>query len=205
MAQIGIKFSAKVTKQVSITPYPRMKANLVAIVLAAVLSLGSSHSFAEGNEGLRVEASRALSLAVVDLDRKNPVSDQVADAFKESLSFVLSQHTKMPSPVKPLKMDGSRAGWGLGTGAYDAAVVIGGKVPKTMVSAAFTIIRAVPESGDEKGIVTLVMRKDDPGLAKLLEASFGEAIQGPFFQKALQQYCGMPAEQPIGWKVAGTF
>jgi hypothetical protein len=182
-----------------------MKANLVAIVLAAVLSLGASRSVAEGNEGLRVEASRALSLAVVDLDRKNPVSDQVADAFKESLSFVLSQRTKMPSPIKPLKVDGSRAGWGLGAGAYDAAVVIGGKMPKTMVSAEFTIIRAVPESGDEKGIVTLVMRKDDPGLAKLLEASFAEAIQGPFFRKALQQYCGAPAEQPIGWKVAGSF
>ena len=75
---------------------------------------------------LKIQPSRSLALAVVDLDRKNAASEQVSEAFKESLSFEMSQRCKMPTPIKPIKLDASRAGWGLGTGVYDLAVVIGG-------------------------------------------------------------------------------
>jgi hypothetical protein len=171
------------------------------IVLSLVFSLITAQAV-EG-ESIKVEASRALSLAVVDLDRKNPVSEQLHDAFKESLSFEMSQRCKMPTPIKPIKLDASRAGWGLGTGTYDVAVVIGGTVPKTMVSSAFTIIKAVPASGDQKRIVCLVTRNEDPGLAKLLAESFPEALKGQFFQKALLRYSGAPDDKDTDWKVAG--
>lgn len=171
------------------------------IILSLVLSLSTAKAV-EG-ESIKVEASRALSLAVVDLDRKNPVSEQLHDAFKESLSFEMSQRCKMPTPIKPIKLDASRAGWGLGTGTYDVAVVIGGTVPKTMVSSAFTIIKAVPASGDQKRIVCLVTRNEDPGLAKLLAESFPEALKGQFFQKALLRYSGAPDDKDTDWKVAG--
>jgi hypothetical protein len=155
------------------------------------------------SDAVKVEASRALSLAVVDLDRKNPASDQLSDAFKESLSFEMSQRCKMPTPIKPVKLDAPRAGWGLGTGTYDVAVVIGGTVPKTMFSSAFTIIKAVPASGEQKRIVCLVTRNEDPGLAKLLAESFPEALKGQFFQKALLRYSGAADEKDTEWKVAG--
>jgi hypothetical protein len=169
-----------------------MKINLLAAAISAMLMLLSTKLPALENTNIKIEASRALSLAVVDLDRKNPAGEQVADLFKTTLSVVLSQLTNMPSPVKPLKMDASRAGWGLGTGAYDAAVVIGGKVPRTMISAAFTIIRAMPDAGDEKCIIYLVIRNDDPGLARLLTESFPEVIKEPELQKILAQYRGAP-------------
>ena len=145
----------------------------------------------------------ALSLAVVDLDRKNPASEALHDAFKESLSYEMSQLCNMPTPIKPIKLDASRAGWGLGTGTYDVAVVIGGTVPKAMVSSGFSIIKAMPASGDMKRVICLVTRNEDPGLAKLLNQAFPEALKGTFFQKALLRYSGAPETEETEWKVAG--
>ncbi|HEY8993400.1 MAG TPA: hypothetical protein VIM71_01845 [Lacunisphaera sp.] len=180
-----------------------MKTCRHAVVSAVSLLLALNLAHGGEAETIKVEASRALSLAVVDLDRKNPASDQLSDAFKESLSFEMSQRCKMPTPIKPAKIDAPRAGWGLGTGTYDVAVVIGGTVPKTMVSSSFTIIKAVPASGDQKRVVCLVTRNEDPGLAKLLAESFPEALKGQFFQKALLRYIGAPDGKDTEWKFAG--
>lgn len=158
---------------------------------------------ADENSAVKVEASRALSLAIVDLDRKNPASEALHEAFKDSLSFELSQLVNMPTPIKPIRLEASRAGWGLGTGTYDTAIVIGGSVPRSMVSAAFSILKATPESGDPKRVVYLVTRNDDPGLAKLLTKAFPEAIKGQFFQKALMRYSGAPEDGKDMLKVAG--
>lgn len=155
------------------------------------------------DDAVKVQASSALSLAVVDLDRNNAASDQMHTAFKESLSFEMSQRCKMPTPIKLQKVDASRAGWGLGTGNFDVAVVIGGPVPKTMVSSTFTILKATPESGDAKRIISLVTRNEDPGLAKLLAEAFPDALRGQFFQKALLRYSGVPEAKETEWKVAG--
>ncbi|AOS44683.1 hypothetical protein Verru16b_01750 [Lacunisphaera limnophila] len=172
-------------------------------VLALALMLIASSGFADDSASLKVAASRALSLAVVDLDRKNPASDALHDAFKESLSYEMSQLCQMPTPIKPVKLDAARAGWGLGTGTYDAAVVIGGTVPKAMISSGFTVTKATPASGDPKRMICLVTRNEDPGLAKLLAQSFPEALKGPFFQKALLRYSGAPETEATDWKIAG--
>ncbi|RXK54939.1 hypothetical protein ESB00_03310 [Oleiharenicola lentus] len=172
----------------------------VLCLLAACIALPLS---ASEKATVKVEASRALSLAIVDLDRKNPASESVHDTFKESLSFQMSQLVNMPTPIKPVAVDASRAGWGLGTGAYDVAVVIGGAVPRTMVSANFTIYKATPASGDQKRIICLVTRNEDPGLAKLLAQSFPEALKGAFFLKALLRYGGAPETEQTEWKFAG--
>jgi hypothetical protein len=174
-----------------------------ASLLLLSLTLTAGSALANGAESVKVAASRALSLAVVDLDRKNPASDALHDAFKESLSFEMSQLCNMPTPIKPIKLDASRAGWGLGTGTYDVAVVIGGTVPKTMISSGFTIYKAMPVSGDQKRIICLVTRNEDPGLAELLAKSFPEALKGPFFLKALVRYSGAPEGEATEWKFAG--
>jgi hypothetical protein len=179
-----------------------MKFSPVAVLclLAACIAVPL---FASEKATVKVEASRALSLAIVDLDRKNPASESVHDTFKESLSFQMSQLVNMPTPIKPVSVDASRAGWGLGTGTYDVAVVIGGAVPRTMVSSNFTVYKATPASGDPKRIICLVTRNEDPGLAKLLAQSFPEALKGAFFQKALLRYSGAPETEETEWKFAG--
>jgi hypothetical protein len=175
------------------------KSGLLLLALASAFSLGA----AKDEAVVKVQASRALIMAVVDLDRNNPASEPLHEAFKESLSFEMSQRCKMPTPIKLVRTDASRAGWGLGTGAYEVGLVIGGVVPKSMVSSDFTIIKAQPESGENRHIVSLVTRNEDPGLAKLLAEAFPEALKSEFFQKALVRYSGGPEKGESGWKVAG--
>lgn len=175
-----------------------------SLLFVAAIGAGLfTSAVAADSASVKVQASRALSLAIVDLDRNNPASPQLHDAFKESLSFEMSQRCKEPTPIKPQSVDAPRAGWGLGTGTFDVAVVIGGTVPKTMVSSAFTIYKAVPESGDAKRVIALVTRNEDPGLAKLLAESFPEALKGQFFQKALLRYSGAADAKDTAWKIAG--
>lgn len=184
-------------------PFTPMKVLRFLALCVAVLACLRPAAFAADDARVKVQASRALSLAVVDLDRGNAASEQLSEAFKESLSFEMSQRCKEPTPIKPARVDAPRAGWGLGTGLYDVAVVIGGTVPKTMISSEFTVYKAVPASGDGKRVISLVTRNEDPGLARLLAESFPEAIKGQFFQKALLRYSGAADAQPTEWKVAG--
>ena len=142
-----------------------MKAIRLAVLGLSVLACVPLTVSAAEEARVKVQASRALSLAVVDLARGNAATEQLSDAFKDSLSFVMSQRCKEPTPIKPARVDASRAGWGLGTGLYDVAVVIGGNVPKTMISSEFTIYKAVPQSGDPKRTISLITREADPGLA----------------------------------------
>jgi hypothetical protein len=172
---------------------------LLCLTIITALSLRATTT---DDASVKVQASRSLSLAIVDLDRKNVASDQLAETFKESLSFEMSQRCKMPTPIKPIKLDASRAGWGLGTGVYDVAVVVGGTVPKAMISSEFTIIKAVPLSGDPKRVISLVTRNEDPGLAKLLTEAFPEALKSVFFQKAIMRYSGAPDTGETEWTVA---
>ncbi len=174
-------------------------AGLLLLSLSSLLTLPA----ASDDSSVKVQASRSLSLAIVDLDRKNAASTQLHETFKESLSFEMSQRCKMPTPIKPVSLDAARAGWGLGAGVYDVAVVVGGIVPKSMISSEVTSIKAMPESGDPKRVICLITRNEDPGLAKLLLESFPEALKGTFFQKALLCYSGAPATEETRWKVAG--
>ena len=180
-----------------------MKSFRLAVLCLSVVACVRPVAFAAAESPVKVQASRALSLAVVDLSRGNDASEQLSNAFKEGLSFEMSQRCNAPTPIKPARVDASRAGWGLGTGLYDVAVVIGGNVPKAMVSSQFTIYKAVPESGDAKRTISLITRKADPGLAQLLADSFPEAIKGAFFQKALTLYSGGSDAAATEWKVAG--
>jgi len=179
-----------------------MKSFRFVAVLASIVG-GTLSLVAASDDAVKVKASRALSLAIVDLDKNNAASEQLHDAFKEGLAFEMSQRVKSPTPIKPAKVDAPRAGWGLGTGLYDVAVVVGGNVPKTMISASFTIFKAMPESGEAKHTICLVTRNDDPGLAKLLAESFPDAIKNQFFLKALMKYSGSDDAKEVGLKVAG--
>lgn len=172
-------------------------------VLILLFATAGALALRAASDAVKVQASATLSLAVVDLDRNNAASEQLQDAFKESLAFEMSQRCKSPTPIKPIRLDASRASWGLGTGTYDVAVVVGGAVPKQMVSSAFTIYKAVPASGDAKRTISLVTRKEDPGLEKLLAEAFPEAIKNQFFQKALLRYSGAADGKETEWKVAG--
>jgi hypothetical protein len=144
---------------------------------------------------IRVESSRSLKLAVVNLDRHNPASEQLQQTFAESFGFEVSQRCKSPVPVKPTVRGAQEAAFGLSTGSLDFAVVFGSNVPPALVGSDYLILKAVPASGNA--------RNDDPGLVRIIEQSFPEALKGEFFQKALLKYSGENAPGSSGdWKIA---
>lgn len=152
---------------------------------------------------VRVESSRALKLAVVNLDHHNPASEQLQQTFAESFGFEVSQRCKSPIPVKPIIRGAQEAAFGLGTGSLDFAVVFGSNIPPALVSSDYLILKAIPASGNAKHGISLILRNDDPGLVRIIEQSFPEALKGEFFQKALLKYSGENAPgSPGEWKIA---
>ncbi|HLP25177.1 MAG TPA: hypothetical protein VK477_05845 [Acidobacteriota bacterium] len=154
---------------------------------------------AEKNE-LRVEASRALRLAIVDRDFRAAGHDTLHTAFAEALAFELGQRCKEPVPVKPQMSDADRAAWGLANGSFDVGLVVGSSVPRAMVSADFEVIKATQTGGKGKFALYFIVRKEDPGLAEMLTATFPEALKGQFFLRAVAKANGQ--EVPEDWKVA---
>lgn len=181
-----------------------MKAVRIAVIGLSVFVCARPVAFAADEAHIKVQASRALSLAVVDLSRDNPASEQLSTAFKDGLSAEMSERCKEPTPIKIVRVDASRAGWGLGTGLYDVAVVLGGNVPRAMSSSDFTIYKALPQSGDAKRSISLITRKADPGLAELLANSFPEVVKQEALLKALVRYNGAPDTASSELKVAGV-
>lgn len=179
----------------------KTRTSLAVAIYVATLGVLS----AAPDTSVKVEAGRAMKMAVIETDRKNPANEQVRQAFAESLGYELSQRYKAPVPVKPTTPDVQRAAWGLGNGVYDVVIIIGPNVPSAMVSSDFRVLKAIPVSGDLKRALCMILRVDDPGLAAMLEASFPEALKGQFFQKAIARYSGKPLSEGGGaeWKIAG--
>lgn len=166
---------------------------------ALVVSLACALIAASGADKnqIKVEASRALRMAVVDSDRKGAGREAVHTTFGEALAFELSQRCKSPVPVKIQVADADHAAWGLANGSFDIGLVVGKNVPRGMVSADFTILKAAQPSGKGKFALFLVMRRDDPGLSEMLSASFPESLKGQFFLRAVAKANGL--EVPEDW------
>lgn len=169
------------------TRFPR--AVLVLILLPVV-------AFAKD---VKVEASRAIRLAVIDADRKSPGRESFHEVFSDTLAFELSQRLKEPTPVKHTVSDVERASWGLGNGNFDVAVVIGNGLPRAMVSSDFEVLKATPNSPKAKFVLYFVIRKDDAALAALMQEAFPAALKGQFFLRAYAKQLG---EDPDKFAVA---
>jgi hypothetical protein len=142
-----------------------------------------------------VEASRAIKLAIVDADRKAPGRESFHQTFADTLGFELSQRLKEPTPVKQAPADLDRASWGLGNGVYDVALVIGKSLPRAIVSSDFEVLKATPTSPNAKFSLFFVIRKEDPGLAQLMQAAFPDTLKGQFFLRAYARQLGEDPEK----------
>lgn len=139
---------------------------------------------------VKVEASRAIKLAVVDADRKSPGREAFHEVFADTLAFELSQRLKEPTPVKHTVSDVERASWGLGNGIFDVAIVIGNGFPRALVSSDFEVLKATPNSPKAKFVLYFVIRKDDPSLATLMQDAFPETLKGQIFLRAYAKQVG---------------
>ena len=154
--------------------------------------------------GVQVASSRAMRLAIIDDGSRGPVVDQMHQAFSDSLAFEVSQRCKAPVPMKQSTPDAQKASFGLTNGVYDAVIVVGAKLPATMVHSDCRILKATPISGDPKRVLWMIIRADDPGLTAMLEAAFPGTLKEAFFQKALARYSGKSGSYEIAseWRVA---
>lgn len=163
---------------------------LAGIALACAAPVASATAVAA-----KVEASRAIKLAIVDADRKAPGRDAFHQTFSDTLGFELSQRLNEPMPVRHTTPDTDKASWGLGNGIFDVVLVVGSSLPRALVSSDFQVLKAVPSSGKGKFVLYFVLRKEDPGLAALMEAAFPEALKGQFFLRAYAKQLGEDPDQ----------
>ncbi len=154
--------------------------------------------------GVQVESSRAMKLAIIDDGARGPMADQMHQALSDSLAFEVSQRCKSPVPIKHSTPDAQKASFGLTNGVYDVVIVVGPKLPPTLVHSDCRILKATPMSGDMKRVLWMIIRADDPGLTAMLEGAFPETLKETFFQKALARYSGKsgPDEIKSEWRVA---
>lgn len=174
----------------------------LAATCCAFLIGGIVH--ADQGNGVKVKSSRSMQLAVVADGGRTPASDQLNQALADSLAFELSQRCKMPIPVKANAPDVQKASFGLGNGVYDVVIVVGARMPSALVNSECRILKATPVSGDMKRVVWMVIRQDDPGLAKMLESAFPDTLKEQFFLKAFAKFTGKsgPDEIPPEWRIA---
>jgi hypothetical protein len=152
---------------------------------------------------VHVESSRALKMAIANVDRDNPLNDQLSSALAESLGFAISERCKMPVPVKPITGKVQDLANGLANGRYDFVVLIGTKVPSGLTSSDFVRLKAVPASGNSNYVINLVLRNSDEAFTDAMKQSFPEALKGVFFQKVLARHSNLAATGEIPeWKVA---
>ncbi|MBA3850184.1 MAG: hypothetical protein C0502_09355 [Opitutus sp.] len=156
----------------------------VALLALALIPAGA------GAKEVKVEASRAIKLAVIDADRKAPGREAFHQTFADTLGYELGQRLKEPTPVKPVTQDADRAAFGLGNGIFDVALVVGHNLPRALVSSDFDVLKAAPTSGKGKFHLYFIIRKDDASLAKLMQDAFPEALKGQFFLRAYAKQLG---------------
>jgi hypothetical protein len=142
---------------------------------------------APAKDTVRVEASRAFQLAIVDWEKRTPGRDSLHQAFAQSLSHELGERMKSEVPVKPVVADFDRLAASLQTGTQDAAIVIGASVPASIARLSVKVLTAMPDSRDPRRVFRLVIRTEDSSLAEMLEAIFPAVLNSPTFQAALAQ------------------
>jgi hypothetical protein len=159
-----------------------MKAFLGFVTLTAGLALNVLA--ADNASELKVQASSDLRVAVLDTSRPGTDQSSVHEAFANSLSISMSKQCGGAVNVKVTQVDSFRLAFELKAGMYDAAFVVGNNIPATLKKGDFEILRAVSEVGVPARVFHMVVPTTDPGLQKMITASFPEALSSAKFQEA---------------------
>jgi hypothetical protein len=152
-----------------------------------VMSLVAGTLSARASEAVSVQASRDLRVAIFDEAKLSPVRLSLHEAFARSLGEGMGKQCGAPVGVRAIAMDANRAANELGNGVYDVALVISSELPAAFNRTDYAVTRVTSEIGVPVCVFQLVVRKDDPGLKKMVTAAFQEAVNAPGFQSALSR------------------
>lgn len=158
--------------------------NTILRVGLIVAFAGACLSRAE-EKTVRVDAPRELRLAVVDAAKPSAERDGVYAAFAQTLSDALSAKCGDHVGVRVKKVNADHAAFNLGTGVYDAVLVLGHSLPRPLIMSDVNRLSATLGSGKNESKVFLVFGGGDAGLTNLLTASFAVALTAEKFLNAV--------------------
>ena len=134
---------------------------------------------------VRVDAPRELRLAVVDSARPSAARDEVYAAFAQTLSDALSAKCGDHVGVRAKRVNADHAAFNLGTGVYDAVLVLGHGLPRPLMISEVNRLSATLGAGKNESKLFLIFGRGDAGLANLLTATFSVALTADKFLNAL--------------------
>lgn len=168
-----------------------MKALLSSCVLAACLTVGvradsAPDSASKPSSEVSVEASADLRVAVLDMA---PGTDKEAlhEAFAKSFAATMGKQCGGKVNVKLTEADPFRIGFELKNGMYDAVLVVGSNLPSALRLGDFEVLRAVSEVGVPAKVFQMVIPGEDPGLQRMIAASFPDALANTKFKSAVSE------------------
>lgn len=172
-----------------------LKAGLVLFISGVSLTVAAENA-------VRVDASRDLRLAVVDASKPSKAREAQHAAFADSLGEAIGKQSGAPIAVRLKVVSADSAAFNLGTGVYDAVLVLGSSLPRPLMISDVSRLSAVLGAGKTERKLYLVFGTGDAGLADLLSAAFPAALNNQKFLDTLDGAGGRSA--PAGEKLAAA-
>lgn len=166
-----------------LTPYCPMNAFIRIVVTGTIALLASGAGQAESK--VRVQGSADLRLAVVESTRGSAGTEAVQATFAACLAEAINAGGGAPIDVTVKRVSADHAAFNLGTGVYDAVLVMGNALPRPLILSGTKRLIATLSSGKGEKKAFLVFSENDAGLAKVLTAAFTPAITSTEFLDAL--------------------
>ena len=153
---------------------------------------------------VKVAGSRELRVAVVDAAKPSALRDSTHVAFGDSLASAVRQQGGGEIGVRVKCVGADQAAFNLGTGVYDAVLVLTGSLPRPLMMSEAIRLNGTLGAGKTEKKVYLVFNDGDEVLAKLLLTSFSAALTDNKFLDALDGITSRIASAGQGAKLAST-
>ena len=152
---------------------------LLVISLVAAVSLSAAPVRVTASSNLRV----AL-VAPVDTPSRGAAAGWSAE-FETRFETALARIYGQPTQLEFVRVDAEDAAAGLRTAAWDAAVVLGERLPSPIRRGRYHAIRAVGPGEDGDAGAFLILRREQPELDTLLANAFNVAFHSEAVRRAL--------------------
>lgn len=143
---------------------------------------------------VRVATSRDLKLAVIDSTKASSARDALHAAFAQGLSEAISKQCGSTVGVRTKCVSADHAAFNLGTGVYDAVLVLTGNLPRALMTSDVTRLSATLGSGRAEKKVYMIFSNGDERLAQLLGSSFAPALTDGKFLDSVDGLAGRISE-----------
>lgn len=174
-----------------------IRGSFILFCLCARFALGAPAT-------VTVASSRELRLAIVDSSKATPVRDASHAAFALCLGQAVSRQGGGDIGVKVKCVSADHAAFNLGTGVYDAVLVLSGSLPRALMISEVSRLSATLGAGRNEKKVYLVFANGDESLSRVLTTSFAQALTDNRFLDAVDGISTRLASVGEGNKVAAT-